>query len=93
MDTTAKKKPRTGKGSRDRKQAEREAEYAAKHAKDVHVPFNLEGSKPRILKASKDQDCDFAKKFAKGVQNEIRLIRDHQKRYNQEVDMKVQSRF
>ena len=37
---------------------------------------------PRLLSASNDGDCDFATKFADGVQNELRLVKGHQEQFD-----------
>ena len=65
-----------------------EAKYEAKRSKNDstnEICFNLVGSKPRLLSAANEADCNFATKFADGVRNELRKIKEHQEQFETSV--------
>ena len=76
---------RPGRGSLERKKDTQEAKYWERQAKKEcrnGIDFNLANSMPRLLSASTDGDCDFATKFADGVQNALRLVKGHQEQFD-----------
>ena len=74
-----------GRGSSGCNKDTQEAKYWERQAKKEfinEIDFNLANSMPRLLSASNDGDCDFATKFADGVQNELRLVKEYQEQFD-----------